>query len=155
MSQNIHFRIDQKRAQVAIAFLVGFIFSLGLGLSGMADPEKVLGFLTLNENWNPSLIFVMVGAIAFHAFVYRSIRQMKMDHPMLDEKYYLSNLTEITPQLVIGATVFGIGWGIAGICPGPAILAATAGNNFAIIFLPSLIVGMLIHRWYEKLTSSK
>lgn len=148
-------RINQERGRIALAFVVGLIFALGLALSGMSNPDKVLGFLVVGPNWDPTLLFVMGGAIPFHAFVYRSIKHQKMDQPIINDHYSLPTLTQITPQLVIGATIFGIGWGIAGLCPGPGIISIGTGNSFGWIFIPSMITGMYLHRLYIKMAAAK
>lgn len=124
------------------ALIAGLLFGVGLVVSGMSNPAKVLGFLDLAGRWDPSLAFVMVGAIAFAsaAFVFarrrhRSVLGLPMQVP---------TATHITPRLVLGSTVFGIGWGIAGLCPGPAFVALGAGNTKAVVFVASMLVGMLV-----------
>ncbi len=130
------------------ALVVGFIFALGLGLSGMTRPDKVIGFLDLFGNWDPSLMFVMVGAIVVHLVSYRIIR--KRASPLLSMKWHVPTKKEITPALVLGSVIFGIGWGLAGFCPGPAVtsLASLEAKPFA--FVISMVIGMVIFRKLDK-----
>jgi uncharacterized membrane protein YedE/YeeE len=130
------------------ALVVGFIFALGLGISGMTQPQKVIGFLDLFGNWDPSLIFVMVGAIAVHLVSYRIIR--KRNSPLLSMKWHVPTKTEVTPALVLGAVIFGIGWGLAGFCPGPAVTALASLSVKPLVFVISMIFGMLIFRELDK-----
>lgn len=130
------------------ALVVGFIFALGLGISGMTQPQKVIGFLDLFGNWDPSLMFVMVGAIAVHLVSYRIIR--KRNSPLLSMKWHLPTKTEITPALVLGAVIFGIGWGLAGFCPGPAVTSLASLEQKPFIFVMSMVIGMLIFRELDK-----
>jgi len=127
-------------------FLSGFIFSLGLLISGMANPAKVLGFLDIAGLWDPSLIFVMIGAIStsFFAFQYAKHRS----HTLLGEPINMSSSQEIDKKLILGGILFGIGWGLIGLCPGPAIVAIGTGNLYALYFSIAVVIGMLI---YQKL----
>jgi uncharacterized membrane protein YedE/YeeE len=130
------------------ALLVGFLFSIGLGISGMTQPQKVIAFLTWGPDWDPSLLFVMVGAIPVHAIVYFAIRNKKS--PLFDKQFHLPKTTEITKPLMIGSVVFGLGWGLAGYCPGPAVTSVGGGSVSAIIFTFSMLSGMLIYRIFER-----
>lgn len=122
----------------------GFIFALGLGISGMTQPQKVIGFLDLFGAWDPSLMFVMAGAIAVHAVTYRWIRQRKS--PLFSEVWHVPSKNEITPALVIGAVLFGVGWGLAGYCPGPAVTSLASFELRPFIFVASMLLGMLLFR---------
>lgn len=122
----------------------GFLFALGLGVSEMTRPEKVLGFLDLFGNWDPSLIFVMGGAMVVYFIALRVVGGRQK--PVFGKQFRIPTRTEITPQLVIGAATFGVGWGLAGFCPGPALVAGAALVTPALIFVPSLVVGILLHR---------
>ncbi|WP_413560643.1 DUF6691 family protein [Bdellovibrio sp. HCB209] len=130
------------------ALLVGFIFSIGLGISGMTQPHKVVSFLTIGEGWDPSLLFVMVGAIPVHMITYFVIRRKKS--PLLDTQFHLPQATEISKSLIIGSVIFGLGWGLAGYCPGPALTSLGSGSVSAIIFVFSMLSGMLIFRMYDR-----
>lgn len=130
-----------------VAFAVGFIFSIGLGISGMTQPQNVIGFLDLT-NWNPSLLFVMAGAVSIHGLFYRFIR--KRSSPLLDSEWHIPTRKDITPKLMIGAAIFGIGWGLGGYCPGPGVTAIASGKAEALTFVSSMLVGMFIYTRVER-----
>lgn len=135
-----------KNALAALA--VGFIFAIGLGLSGMTQPQKVIGFLDLFGNWDPSLIFVMAGAIAVHFVTYRLIR--KRQSPLLSTDWHVPTKKEITPALIIGAFIFGVGWALGGYCPGPAITSLASFDKTPFVFVISMLVGMILFRQIDK-----
>ena len=130
------------------AYAVGFIFAIGLGLSGMTQPQKVLGFLDLFGQWDPSLIFVMGGAVSVHFVTYRLIR--RRPSPLFDSKWHVPTSRAVTGRLVIGSVLFGIGWGIAGFCPGPALTSLSTMTLKPWVFVGALLVGMLIYQGVEK-----
>jgi uncharacterized protein len=125
-----------------VEFLVGLLFGLGLIVSGMTDPGKVVGFLDLGGPWDPSLAFVMGGAIgvAFFAFAFARRRASAF----LGGAMHLPAKAVIDRRLVVGSLVFGVGWGLAGFCPGPAIVAAGAGHAQAVLFVLGMLAGMAI-----------
>ena len=125
-----------------VEFLVGLLFGLGLILSGMTDPGKVLGFLDITGRWDPSLACVMGGAIAV-AFVAFALARRRST-AFLGGAIRLPGNAPIDRRLVIGSLVFGIGWGLAGFCPGPAIVAAAAGFSGAVVFAVSMLAGMAV-----------
>ena len=129
------------------AFVAGLLFGIGLLLAGMANPAKVLAFLDLAGNWDPSLAFVMGGGIlaALIPFTLAKRRTQSLTGcPM-----QLPSKREPDRQLVIGSLLFGIGWGIAGICPGPAVVVLGSGNVAVLPFVIALLAGMGLYRWYE------
>ncbi len=126
------------------ALVVGFIFSVGLGISGMTQPQKVFGFLDIFGNWDPSLIFVMIGAIIVHFIAFRIIK--KNQKPLFSNHWHVPTKNEITPALIIGSTLFGIGWGLGGYCPGPAIVSLASSEIRPIIFVISMICGMYLFK---------
>ena len=126
-------------------FLVGLLFGLGLLLSGMTDPAKVIGFLDLLGAWDPSLALVMGGAIAVGFFGFAVAR--KRTTALLGGVMQLPTRRDIDRRLVIGGLVFGTGWGLAGFCPGPALVSAGAGHVQAIVFLVSMVAGMAVHEF--------
>jgi uncharacterized membrane protein YedE/YeeE len=130
------------------ALVVGFVFAIGLGISGMTQPQKVVGFLDLFGNWDPSLIFVMVGGIIVHFATYRLIRKRKS--PLLSTDWHVPTKKEITPALVAGSLLFGIGWGLGGFCPGPAITSLASFESRPFIFVISMLVGMFLFRLVDK-----
>jgi hypothetical protein len=115
----------------------------------MTRPEKVIGFLDIFGNWDPSLIFVMIGAIGIHTAVYHSIK--KKSSPVMSTRWHLPQKTEITKSLLIGALLFGMGWGLAGYCPGPALTSVMTLNSGTLTFILSMVVGMFSFKIYTKL----
>jgi uncharacterized membrane protein YedE/YeeE len=134
-----------------VAFLSALLFGLGLGLSEMTLPSKVIGFLDVTGNWDPSLAFVMIGAIAVHATAYRLIR--KRPSPILAPEFQIPGKRQIDFNLVAGAFIFGTGWGLGGFCPGPAIVASVSGAPAAIVFLAALIVGTVAGKKFLQLST--
>jgi uncharacterized membrane protein YedE/YeeE len=130
------------------ALVVGFVFAIGLGISGMTQPQKVVGFLDLFGNWDPSLIFVMVGGIIVHFATYKLIRKRKS--PLLSTDWHVPTKKEITPALVTGSLLFGIGWGLGGFCPGPAVTSLASFESKPLIFVFSMLVGMFLFRLVDK-----
>ena len=125
-----------------IAAIVGLVFGLGLLVSGMADPHKVLGFLDLAGAWDPSLALVMGGAIAVGLPGFALARQRQRS--LLGEPMQLPTSKTLDAPLVMGSALFGIGWGLAGYCPGPALIGITAGMTSAIIFSAAMLAGMVL-----------
>ncbi|MDI1278274.1 YeeE/YedE family protein [Methylobacter sp.] len=125
------------------AFVVGLLFGLGLIISGMTDPSKVIGFLDLAGAWDPSLAFVMGGAILVGAGAFTIAK--KRQRSLLGAPMQLSSATELDKGLLIGSLVFGIGWGLSGFCPGPAVVSAAAGQPKAWIFVASMLAGMALY----------
>lgn len=134
--------------QNLVSFIVGFIFAIGLGISGMTQPQKVVGFLDLFGNWDPSLVFVMIGAILIHLVVYKLFS--KRPSPLLSEKWHLPTKKEVTPSLVVGSALFGIGWALAGYCPGPALVSLSSGSIDVAVFVVSMLLGMIIFKITDK-----
>ncbi len=123
----------------------GFLFAIGLGISEMTRPEKVLGFLDIFGHWDPSLAFVMGGAIAVYAVALQLAG--RRETPGFSDRFRIPERSDITPSLIIGSALFGIGWGLVGFCPGPALVAAAAMITPALYFVPALIAGVLLHRF--------
>ena len=121
------------------SLLSGFIFGLGLTLSSMTNPAKVIGFLDITDNWDPSLMFVMIGAIAISASFFYVLRNKTK--PLFDLNFEIPTIKNIDKKLILGASIFGIGWGIVGFCPGPAISSLFLLNPLSILFVISMIVG--------------
>ncbi len=130
------------------ALVVGFIFALGLGLSGMTQPQKVVGFLDLFGQWDPSLVFVMIGAIIVHFITYRHIRSRTS--PLFSPKWHVPTKKEITPALVMGSFIFGVGWALGGFCPGPAMTSLASFETRPLIFVLSMLVGMFAFKLVDK-----
>ena len=131
-------------------FVVGLIFGLGLIVSGMTDPGKVQGFLDLAGLWDPSLAFVMGGAIAVGIFAFALAK--KRTRSVLGGAMHLPSAKDIDRRLVIGSLVFGAGWGLAGFCPGPAIVSAGAGQPKALAFVLAMLAGMWLFELAERMS---
>ena len=129
-------------------FIAGLLFGLGLILSGMANPGKVLGFLDLAGRWDPSLALVMAGAIAVSAPAFALAK--RRTSTFLDMPLPPSPSRKINVRLVLGSLVFGVGWGLAGFCPGPALVVLGTGNPKAVAFVAAMIVGMGLFELLEK-----
>lgn len=136
-----------------IALVVGFIFALGLGISGMTQPHIVRGFLDVFGEWDWRLMGVMIGAIGIHAVTYRFI--IKRKSPLLAADFSIPKSTTIDKRLVIGAIIFGLGWGWAGICPGPGIVSLASGEKPFILFVISMLIGMKIFQVMDSKLFSK
>ncbi len=122
----------------------GFLFGMGLTLSGMTDPQRVRGFLDLFGEWDPTLAFVMGGAVFVMAIAWRIQRHMAK--PLFGETFSLPDRTDLDPRLLAGAILFGIGWGVAGLCPGPAVASLALSPINAIMFVAAMLVGMLLQK---------
>jgi hypothetical protein len=137
-----------------LTFISGLIFGLGLIVSGMTSPAKVIGFLDLFGSWDPSLLFVMLGAIPVALIGFRYIEKKQVT--FLHDPIHLPGKTHINKELIIGSLLFGFGWALAGFCPGPAVVALGFGNYQALIFVIAMLMGMLLHdQTYKKLFTSK
>ena len=122
----------------------GFVFGIGLWISGMANPKKVLGFLDLTGDWDASLMLVMGGAVAITVIAFHFA--LKREKPFIEEKFDLPTRKDFDLPLVAGAAIFGIGWGIGGYCPGPALTALSTVSAESTVFVVSMIAGGLLHR---------
>ncbi|CAG2138713.1 hypothetical protein LMG31506_01997 [Cupriavidus yeoncheonensis] len=134
------------------AWLAGLLFGVGLMVSGMANPAKVLGFLDLAGSWDPSLAFVMAGAIAIGSIAFLIARRRKRS--LLGLPMQLPAGAAVTLRLVLGSAAFGTGWGLAGFCPGPALVALGAGYPKAVGFVAAMVAGMAVFEIVERTTSS-
>ncbi len=126
----------------ALAMLAGVLFAAGLVLAGMTDPRNVIGFLDVGGDWRPNLALVMLGAIAVHSLAHRVI--VRRGSPLLRGVFHLPTARELDRGLLLGAALFGIGWGLAGVCPGPALVVLGSGGS-AVVFVVALVVGMVLH----------
>lgn len=125
--------------QLAAAFAAGIIFGLGLSISEMINPARVTGFLDIAGRWDPTLMFVMGGALAITLPGYALI--LRRSQPLLDGEFYLPMKRAIDRPLILGAAIFGIGWGLGGFCPGPALAALSTGSSGVILFVLAMIAG--------------
>lgn len=128
---------------------LGLLFGIGLVVSGMSDPAKVQNFLDLSGTWDPSLAFVMGGAVITAFLGYRLV--FKQPKPVAGARFHLPAGSAIDRKVLIGSAIFGIGWGLGGFCPGPALTATTLGATGAYAFLPMLFLGM----WLARMTAAR
>jgi uncharacterized membrane protein YedE/YeeE len=133
---------------VIVSVLAGLVFGLGLIVSGMFDPAKVVGFLDLTGAWDPSLAFVMVGAIGVGVVAFAIARQR--DRSLLGQNMRMPTARRIDRRLIAGSLIFGVGWGIAGFCPGPALVALGTGQVKGLVFVAAMLAGMALFEWFER-----
>jgi uncharacterized membrane protein YedE/YeeE len=133
--------------RLAPPLLSGGLFGGGLALGGMTNPARVRGFLDLFGDWDPTLAFVMGGAVLVMAIAWRF--QPRMVHPLFADKFALPDRSDLTTRLLVGSALFGIGWGIAGLCPGPGIAALVIQPVSAVIFVTAMLAGMAVVRFME------
>ncbi len=126
------------------ALFVGFLFAMGLGISGMSRPEKVFGFLDFFGHWDASLLFVMIGAILVHFTALKIILRQKA--PLFSNEFHWPQQKRITFSLITGSFIFGVGWGLSGYCPGPALVSLMGFQSRPLIFVISMLAGMFIFR---------
>jgi uncharacterized membrane protein YedE/YeeE len=126
------------------ALASGAMFGVGLAMSGMTDPRRILGFLDVAGDFDPTLLFVLGGAVATTLVLFRFV--LRRGSPVLAGSFEISALKKIDRPLLVGAALFGIGWGLAGYCPGPALVNLGVGAIEALWFVPAMIAGMLVHR---------
>ncbi|MFT3732551.1 MAG: YeeE/YedE family protein [Hyphomicrobium sp.] len=133
-------------------FLAGILFGFGLLLSGMADPAKVLNFLDLAGHWDPSLAFVMGGAVIVTMIGYRMV--FRRAKPVLDDHFRVPTARQIDRQLVIGAAIFGAGWGLVGLCPGPALVSIVLAAPAIFVFVPAMLIGVAGATWLKRVQAA-
>jgi uncharacterized membrane protein YedE/YeeE len=130
------------------SFGSALLFGLGLGLSGMTLPSKVIGFLDITGNWDPTLAFVMVGAILVHSISFQLIT--KRPSPIFSTSFRLPTRKDVDYKLVVGAAIFGLGWGLGGFCPGPAIVGLVSGIPAVLVFVGSMVAGIYAYRFVSR-----
>ena len=129
-----------------VSFLSGFLFAVGLAIAGMTQPQKIISFLN-PWDWDPSLLFVMVGAVGVHMLTYPLIK--KRSTPLLDTKWHVPTRKDVTLRLILGSALFGIGWGLGGYCPGPGLASFSSPDPRALIFVSAMIIGMIVFKITE------
>jgi uncharacterized membrane protein YedE/YeeE len=122
------------------AFGSGFLFAIGLGLAGLLRPARIIGFVDFFGVWDPSLAFAMGGAVGLGVVLFRFV--LKRPRPFFDSTFHLPARRRVTPSLVIGAAVFGVGWGLSGYCPGPAVTASVLGDGRELVVLGTMVAGI-------------
>jgi uncharacterized membrane protein YedE/YeeE len=136
--------------QPLVSLVAGVVFGLGLAVAEMTNPLKVLDFLDLAGNWDPSLAFVMGGAVLVTLVAFRFVLRRAV--PLYGDRFHLPTLTQLDRKLLGGAVLFGIGWGLAGYCPGPALATILSGNAETWLFVPAMLVGGALQRWQSRHT---
>jgi uncharacterized membrane protein YedE/YeeE len=131
-----------------ISLLVGIIFGLGLIIAQMTNPSKIIGFLTFGENWDPSLLFVMASAVFISFFAFSLAK--KKNKTLLNLDFEIPKRTDIDLSLIVGSALFGIGWGMVGLCPAPAIVSLAFGNSQILLFIVSMLSGMYLFKLIKK-----
>ncbi len=134
--------------EIVTALVAGLVFGIGLTISGMVDPAKVLGFLDIAGDWDPSLAFVMLGGVVTAFVGFRLVGRRTM--PLFAPAFPAEPDNTIDGRLLAGAALFGLGWGLVGLCPGPAVTALVLDSHPATIFFASVVVGMLVWRQIAK-----
>lgn len=134
--------------RILSALASGLLFGAGLAISGMIDPAKVLGFLDVAGAWDPSLAFVMAGGLAVTFAGYRLV--LRRPAPLLEPRFQIPTRRDVDGRLLGGAVLFGVGWGLVGYCPGPALAAVGLGDPSTWIFLAAMVAGMLVYRLMER-----
>ncbi|MCO4768987.1 MAG: YeeE/YedE family protein [Deltaproteobacteria bacterium] len=130
-----------------VSFVAGLIFALGLVLGGMTQPGKVIGFLDVSGPWDPSLAFVMGAALLVYGVAFRLTTGRSK--PVFAQRFQIPSRRDLPPRLFVGAGLFGVGWALAGFCPGPAIVGAGSGMTEALLFLPGMVGGMTLFRAWD------
>ena len=129
------------------SFIAGGLFGMGLAVSQMINPEKVIGFLDVFGNWDPSLALVLLAAVVVSSIGFRFV--LKQPQSLLGEALHLPMRRDIDRPLILGAAIFGIGWGLAGYCPGPALAATTIGHWEPFVFIAAMLCGSMAHKLFE------
>ena len=140
-------------ARLLASFVAGLVFGAGLLLAGMANPAKVLGFLDLAGAWDPSLALVMAGAVAVGSVAFALAKRRRV--ALLGAPMQLPTARRIDRPLVVGSALFGIGWGLAGFCPGPALVALGEGAAQAAVFVAAMVAGMALHAWRDRMSGTR
>lgn len=138
---------------ILVGFFTGLLFSVGLSISGMVNPNKVIGFLDIMGDWDPALMFVMVGGVLVNTILFKFI--LKRKNPIFTDGFSLPTAKDIDIRLVMGSALFGIGWGIGGVCPGPGLANLFTLDHKPIVFCIAMIVGMFLFKWFDSITSQR
>lgn len=133
-------------ARLLASVAAGFLFGLGLAVSGMTQPARVLGFLDPLGVWDPTLLFVLGGAVGVTVVAFRFV--LRRPAPVLADRFHLPDATQIDRPLVAGAAIFGVGWGISGYCPGPGVALLASPTWETWVFLPAMVAGIALHRGF-------
>lgn len=132
-----------------MAYLIGALFGTGLLVGGMVMPARVIGFLDPVSGWDPTLAFVMGGAVLVYLIAHRAIIALRSE-PMFEPNFHLPTRRDLDARLIAGAAIFGVGWGLGGYCPGPGIVAAASGSRTGLAFLAAMVVGVVVHDLWRR-----
>ena len=135
------------------AFVVGVSFALGLGIGGMTQPARVLAFLDVAGRWDPTLAFVMLGAVTLYGIAFPLV--MRRARPLCGGTFAVPTRRDVDGRLVGGALLFGVGWGLAGLCPGPALTALASGEPRALLFVAAMVAGIAVHEMIERTIAAR
>ena len=141
--------LKSKIMRISVSLISGLLFGMGMIISDMVNPAKVIGFLDITGNWDPSLIFVMGGALAVFTPLYHFVIK-KRSKAINGDKFTWTSNTTIDGTLISGALIFGAGWGLAGFCPGPAIANIGSGSNIILAFILNMIIGIILAKQYQQ-----
>lgn len=131
-----------------IGLLAGLLFGFGLAVAQMTDPAKIINFLDFSGTWNPTLAFVLAGAVLVTGISFRFI--LKRPKPVLESRFHLPAAQAIDTRVILGSAIFGVGWGLGGYCPGPGVAAIASGMWAPLVFVAGLVLGTLSYRWLQQ-----
>lgn len=143
-----------RAMSIVLALGAGALFGAGLLVAGMTQPAKVIGFLDVARSWDPSLAFVMGGAVAVYGLAFRAIRRRRTD-PWFDATFHLPTRRDVDVALLAGSALFGIGWGLGGLCPGPGLVAAASGRAPGVAFVGAMAAGMWLQHLVARLRANR
>lgn len=145
--------MKRPRAFALVGLIAGLIFGAGLVIGGMTSPNKVRGFLDFTGDWDPTLVFVMGGAVLVHLWAYRLVKSW--DRPLLAPMFQVPSRKDLDAKLVLGAAIFGMGWGVGGYCPGPAVTSLPSGGLSVVAFVLAMMASSWLTGWLETRAASK
>ena len=122
----------------------GTLFSLGLGISGMTEPQNIISFLDISGEWDPTLLFVMIGAVSVYMTLFRFV--IKNPRPLFEENFFIPPSQGIDKKFLMGSALFGIGWGLTGLCPGPGLVGLVSGSTYSLVFFTTMLLGMVLSK---------
>ena len=131
------------------AFFGGVVFAVGLGIGGMTEPQNIISFLDIFGEWDPSLAFVMLGAVGSYAILFRLVIKYQAA-PLGGSEFFIPSNKVIDKKLIFGSSLFGIGWGITGLCPGPGLASLSSGQAYGFVFVVMVVVGIFLAGYIEK-----
>ncbi len=140
-------------SQYIVVYLLGVLFAVGLGISGMTLPQKVMGFLDFTGKWDATLMTVLGSSMGVNLILFRFV--FKLKNPLLTKQFLLPTRTDIDMRLILGAALFGVGWGLAGYCPGPAIASVASGTTASVGFVMMMAIGQALSHQFDALLQRK